>query len=626
VTDLDPRAVAVGTLLVAGSFAVALLGPVAAVAAGLAVAVVLGAPVVRRVGQHPVSRGAALLLGAALLAASAWGSLRGEVLGTLLSLLTIHRVGARTLLADRVPLALSTLSLLVAVAGRDDALVLGPVLLHAVLLPVALLSTRPGWRGAAGFSASGSILAAVVFVVAPRVTSTTDAELTGFSEAVELGAMDALLDDPTVVFRARVTPDAAATPVWRGRALDSFDGHRWSAPEVRAPVEVVGPRLLPPDAHVVEIEVEEPGVVVFTAGRVVDVRTDGTPLSTDARSGFRAEGARRWRLVALPPLGVDAQVAWGDEPGDLDASLALPPGMDPRVAELAAAVAGEGPPALQLERLAAHLRTSYTYTRTPRDRGDDAPLTTFLFERRAGHCEYFASALAVLARTRGIPTRVVNGYTGGSPRPDGWLEIRGSDAHAWVEAWVDGAWRGVDATPGPSAARVVAPAWTPPLSARVSGWYRTRFLRYGRREQLGALVTASRWIEGGRAVADRAPWRGLLVLAGVGVAGALLVRRVLRRTVPLVLDPRAPVLDAVARAHLRAREGLAAGGLRPPVSLPPVDAAEWAVRERPGPDTEALLELAWLLYEVHLGGADPRAAAPRARTLADKVVRPVTDG
>ena len=79
-TDLDPRAVAVGTLLVAGSFAVALLGPVAAVAAGLAVAVVLGAPVVRRVGQHPVSRGAALLLGAALLAASAWGSLRGEVL------------------------------------------------------------------------------------------------------------------------------------------------------------------------------------------------------------------------------------------------------------------------------------------------------------------------------------------------------------------------------------------------------------------------------------------------------------------------------------------------------------------------------------------------------------------
>ncbi len=74
------------------------------------------------------------------------------------------------------------------------------------------------------------------------------------------------------------------------------------------------------------------------------------------------------------------------------------------------------------------------------------PLADFLFERRAGHCEDFATALAVLLRARQIPARVVVGFHGGE-RAAGEYLVRAGDAHAWVEAEVDGQVLRLDATP-----------------------------------------------------------------------------------------------------------------------------------------------------------------------------------
>ena len=77
------------------------------------------------------------------------------------------------------------------------------------------------------------------------------------------------------------------------------------------------------------------------------------------------------------------------------------------------------------------------------------PLADFLFERRKGHCEYFASAMAVMLRTLGIPSRLVTGFQGGAYNPvSGWSVVRASDAHSWVEAWIDGrGWITFDPTP-----------------------------------------------------------------------------------------------------------------------------------------------------------------------------------
>ena len=65
------------------------------------------------------------------------------------------------------------------------------------------------------------------------------------------------------------------------------------------------------------------------------------------------------------------------------------------------------------------------------------PIAYFLFERKRGHCEYFASSMAVMLRAVGIPSRVVTGFRGGEFNDlTGSYIIRARDAHAWVEAYI----------------------------------------------------------------------------------------------------------------------------------------------------------------------------------------------
>lgn len=76
------------------------------------------------------------------------------------------------------------------------------------------------------------------------------------------------------------------------------------------------------------------------------------------------------------------------------------------------------------------------------------PVEDFLFRRRAGHCQYFATALALMLRAVDVPTRLAGGFKGGEELPDGSLNVEKRFAHVWVEAWVDNRkWITVDATP-----------------------------------------------------------------------------------------------------------------------------------------------------------------------------------
>jgi transglutaminase-like putative cysteine protease len=76
------------------------------------------------------------------------------------------------------------------------------------------------------------------------------------------------------------------------------------------------------------------------------------------------------------------------------------------------------------------------------------PLVDFLFNRKQGHCEYFASALAIMLRSVDVPARVISGFKGGVYNPrTGRFEVRQLHAHAWVEAYVDGRWLPLDPTP-----------------------------------------------------------------------------------------------------------------------------------------------------------------------------------
>jgi hypothetical protein len=103
----------------------------------------------------------------------------------------------------------------------------------------------------------------------------------------------------------------------------------------------------------------------------------------------------------------------------------------------------------QARRLEAHLQTQFTYKLGAPELSRLSPVDDFIFHQREGHCERFASTLALLLRMKGIPSRVVIGYL---PRSrswtSGWHNVRFSDAHAWTEGYVDGlGWVRFDATP-----------------------------------------------------------------------------------------------------------------------------------------------------------------------------------
>src|SRR6202008_2814108 len=130
--------------------------------------------------------------------------------------------------------------------------------------------------------------------------------------------------------------------------------------------------------------------------------------------------------------------------------LQLPQEVDPRIAALARSATQRVSTAYgQAAALETFLKTKYNYTLDLTGNPGKDPLAHFLFETRAGHCEYFASAMIIMLRTLGIPSREVNGFLPGEFNElGGDYIVRASDAHSWVEVYFPGAdWQVFDPTP-----------------------------------------------------------------------------------------------------------------------------------------------------------------------------------
>jgi len=130
--------------------------------------------------------------------------------------------------------------------------------------------------------------------------------------------------------------------------------------------------------------------------------------------------------------------------------LQLPSTLDPRIPALAREITGKQrstySQALAIEN---YLKTKFGYTLELPSRPVEDPLADFLFRRHEGHCEYFASSMAVLLRTVGIPSRVITGFHGAQfNQYNSTYIVQASNAHSWVEAYIPGAgWVTFDPTP-----------------------------------------------------------------------------------------------------------------------------------------------------------------------------------
>jgi transglutaminase-like putative cysteine protease len=188
------------------------------------------------------------------------------------------------------------------------------------------------------------------------------------------------------------------------------------------------------------------------------------------------EPARRYGVVHDDPKRIARAEP---SPSARAASLGLPARLDPRVRVLAATLATDAASdRARLDNTVAWLQDSFTYSLDVGEFETADPLAEFLFDKKEGYCEYFASAAAVLLRLQGIPARYVKGFSVGPHNlvegrlgvSDHYL-VRDSDAHAWVEAYVRGeGWVEADPTP---------PDGFAVLHQRTPGW-------------LGSLVEALR--------------------------------------------------------------------------------------------------------------------------------------
>src|SRR5207245_2617446 len=139
----------------------------------------------------------------------------------------------------------------------------------------------------------------------------------------------------------------------------------------------------------------------------------GRTYSVERKSGLRYTVYSDDREPSIPTL-LGAPDLSSDSAEELQAYLSVPPDLPKRIAELAARVtAGKKGPFTKPIAMEQFLSKTYRYTLDLKRDERYEPIEDFLFVQKAGHCEYFSSAMAVMLRTQGIPTRSVNGFLGG---------------------------------------------------------------------------------------------------------------------------------------------------------------------------------------------------------------------
>jgi transglutaminase-like putative cysteine protease len=483
----------------------------------------------------------------------------------------------------------------------------------------AIRDTRPPglMRMTAVASAASLMVAIVLFVTLPRFRSSmlqtgigARIAVSGFSDKVELGAFGKIRADHRVVLRVETlegTPPRRVEGYWRGLAFDTFDGRSWSISPISETQQrrtlagsprfgldlLAGPR----NGMLVQRIVREPveAGVLFGAGMARRIEGPFDRLERDANDGLSN------------PRQVNERIRYtlwtrGQHPNDAslsrdEVSLPLPrgptrrtedlrylalPDLDPQIQELAERIVGDAPTDAERARaIETHLRNHGRYTDEPPPMGDEigrSPIEDFLLGDLAGHCEYFASAMVVLSRSAGLPSRLVNGFAGGRTNElGGFTELSAADAHAWVEIhYRNAGWVRYDPTPPDLRMREVGDpsiaASLMEVASAIELWWFQRVVDFDSSDQILALKAAwTSWRSlrspGPRPIevrsARRKPWSTAAtlptawILSGVLALGAGAVLLGLRR---VRTRGRPPVPHAYAGAlRLLAKRGLVRG-------------------------------------------------------------------
>ena len=475
------------------------------------------------------------------------------------------------------------------------------------------------------------VLTAAMFFAFPRVgfgflsnLGVRTQSVAGFGDDVELGGFGTIRDDPTVVMRVKPKnrPDPPPRSLdlrLRGTSFDRYSEGRWS----RSPIAGEELRRLQ-DAYIVfrlpKPEDQEYEIILDPMEEAVLFLPEGT-VSLQLSPTVRAGRNRYRRITRSPGLDVryqgrvQGQLTYkafskpkpGGFPEDipkrlLNRYLEVPPGNE-RVEALARkVVSGVSNPRAQAQFVERYLRGggNYRYTLDQPDTEGRDPLQVFLFEAKAGHCEYFSTAMAIMMRSLGLPARNVTGFLGADYNPYGdYYAVRNGNAHSWVEVFIDGRWVTFDPTPA-SGQVFAAPSGLAVKMRQVIDAMRVRWaeyvVEYNIRDQAKALQGLAAWyrsLRGDRgakpfgadgqtsgksefeAIPFRPDWRWFVAIMSAFGVGVLWVRwrqkRGRQTRAGRQLDPNR---DRAVRLYLSLESSLRSAGQARPPDVTPIEHAE----------------------------------------------------
>ena len=351
---------------------------------------------------------------------------------------TAYRPGIVFLMAFVAYIGLSTLALMVGHLRREAES-------HKVRdLPLGrgLVATTGALAGVI------LMVALAVFVTFPRVSQgwagrgeTLATSISGFSDQISLGQFGStILGNPEIVLRVEFPegpPEDIASLHWRGRSYDHFDGIRWSRSRSHPPSAL--PRFYRDrwSGGVIEQKIFAAPLdvrVLFALHPTIEIEAENgiQPLFDNAGDHlYWGSGAPSYTAYSRsqPPGPDSLRSAQGYTPRPRHFAQ-LSNDLDPRIAALADSLTtGLDNPYDRVVAIQRYLQ-SFEYTRDLPATARETTLEHFLFERQAGHCEYFSTALAVMLRTIGIQTRNVNGFLGGQWSAFGdYLVVTQNEAH-----------------------------------------------------------------------------------------------------------------------------------------------------------------------------------------------------
>jgi transglutaminase-like putative cysteine protease/uncharacterized membrane protein len=490
------------------------------------------------------------------------------------------------------------------------------------------------------------LFTAILFVVFPRVglslllvNHSRSSRMIGFSDRVDLGGVGRLRTDPTIAMRVHFDDMAENPPprlslYLRGTAFDQYDGRSWQRTEqLRSPARQGGDYVslrrydAPASPRTLSIDLEPISPpVIFLPPRAVALnllRRDepilgrSTPIFQGPEGEFKYGGDERglrYEVVLagetpIPPEAMSAE--------DRARYLRVPVSVTPPIHELARQWTKEARTPLEIARAIEHrLRSEYPYDLNSPSGGSKNPLEHFLLESHRGHCEFYSTAMAMMLRSLGVPSRNITGFVGGTYNRFGrFYAVRQGDAHSWVEGYLDGnGWTRFDPTPPSNALPVAATdgflaVVRDVIEAAAQRWDR-HVIGYDLDQQLRLLKAFGERY--GDSTVD-SPWRNrlsarrisLIVVGLALIAGCL---QYLRRQRSRPVDPNAPAGAgasqlAVVALYRQLESAMAARSVPRPMGTPPLAHAR-ALAEMGHPLAEEIVELTEIYLAARFGGEE----------------------